>query len=485
MRIPSIALAACLAALACNDSSTGPAGEGELQVTLRTIGGDPDLDGYVLDVDGRVALPMGPNGGTTLRLSAGRHVLELEGVAPNCAVEGGRRHEIDVPAGRMVVAIAVACEATGVRITVATTGLDPDADGYRVLVNGTHRATMAASTTTTVSRLEPGTHLVELAGVAGNCELAGAATQSVTIANREVVPLGFAASCVATSGVIRVEVSTTGSDRDADGYLALLDGQGTISAPIAGASGVGHLTTVPAGTHSVSLDGVAANCAVVGEAVATAVVTVGAPVRDTVEVGFTVDCVLDSGTIHVSTTVTGDPQGTHFTVHPSCDWYYASCPDPIPAPVPLAPDGSATLTVRSGELDLYLTPSSPTCLVTSGQGTRVVIARGSEHEVHFEVGCGPITLRVSAPTTGTNPDTEYAATLWYYDWWYYWPVAIELGVLAADATLTAQAPFPGTYWVSLGGVAANCVVQVANPTAEFLLQPGDTREVVFPVSCGP
>ncbi len=391
-----------------------------------------------------------------------------------------------MPVGTTVLAIAVTCGATGVRITVQTSGPDPDPDGYRVLVNGTHRATIASSGTSTVSRLEPGTHLVELSGVAGNCEFTGPTSRTVTIANREVAPLAFAASCVATTGVIRVEVSTTGSDRDANGYLALLNGQGTISAPIAGSPGVGHLTTVPAGTHSVSLDGVAANCAVVGEAVATAVITVGAPVRDTVVVNFTVDCVPDSGIIRVTTTVTGDPQGAQFTVRAACDDYdYWYCPYPDPAPALLAPDGTATLTARSGGYVVSLHLTSAQCSVTSGQGTPIQVTPGSEHEVHFEVGCGPITLRVSAPTTGTNPDTEYTATLWYYDWWYYWPVAIELGVLAADATLTAQAPFPGTYWVSLGGVAGNCVVQVANPTNEFLLQPGDTREVVFPVSCGP
>src|SRR5690606_33868595 len=133
-----------------------------------------------------------------------------------------------------------------------------------------------------------------------------------------------------------------------------------------------------------SLDGVAANCSVVGEAAPTAAVAVGGPVRDTAAVGFTVDCAPDSGTIHVTTTVTGDPQGVQFTVHAACDYYdYWYCPYPDPAPAPLAPDGTASLTARSGGYVVSLSPSSGRCSVTSGQGTTVQVTPGSEHEVHF------------------------------------------------------------------------------------------------------
>lgn len=484
MRTLSLALAACLAALACNDASTGPAGEGELEVTLRTTGGDPDLDGYVLDLDGRVAFAVGANGTVALRVPAGRHVLELEGVAPNCEVGGGGRREVTVPAGTTALVLAVTCEATGLVLTVQSTGLDPDPNGYRVLVNGNHRATIGASATATVSRLDPGTHQVELSDVAGNCEPVGSAAQSVTVVNRELRPLAFALSCVATTGVIRVEVSTTGADMDADGYVARLDGQGTLPAPIAAPAGVGHLATVPAGSHAVSLDGVAANCAIVGPAAPIATVAVGGLVRDTAVVGFTVDCVPDSGTIHVTTTVTGNPQGAQFTVQAHCDdYYYWYCPYPSPAPALLAPDGTATLTARSGGYVVNLAPSSAQCSVTSGQGTTVQVTPGSEHEVHFDVACVPATVRVSALTTGPNPDPEYTAQVWYYDgWYYYYPILAASGTVAADGSETFELT-PGYYWVVLEDVAANCTV-VGGPTGPgFSIGAGEEYHQVFAVQC--
>ncbi len=484
MRTLSLALAACLAALACDDSSTGPAGEGELEVTLRTTGGDPDLDGYLLDVDGRVAFPVGANGKVALRVTAGSHVLELEGVAPNCEVGGGSRREVAVPTGTTALAIAVTCEATGLVLTVQSAGLDLDPNGYRVLVNGTYRTTIGASATATVTRLDPGTHQVELSDISGNCEPVGPAAQTVTVVNRELRTLAFALSCVATTGVIRVEVSTTGADQDADGYVARLSGHGLISAPIAGPSGVGFLTTVPGGTHSVNLTGVAANCTVVGEAAPFAEVAVGGLVRDTAVVSITVDCVPDSGTIHVTTTVTGDPQGAQFTVQAYCDdYYYWYCPYPSPAPALLAPDGTATLTARSGGYVVNLAPSSAQCSVTSGQGTTLQVTPGSEHEVHFDVACGPATVRVSALTTGPNPDTEYTAQVWYYDgWYYYYPNLAAWGTVAANGSETFELT-PGYYWVVLEDVAANCTV-VGGPTGPgFSIGAGEEYHQAFAVQC--
>lgn len=151
----------------------------------------------------------------------------------------------------------------------------------------------------------------------------------------------------------------------------------------------------------------------------------------------------------------------------------------------LAPDGTATLTARSGGYYVGLELSSAPCSVTAGQGTMVEITAGSEQEVHFDVACGPPTIRVTAPTTGTNPDTEYTVTLWYNKYWGDPDVPIELGVLAANGTLTAEAPFSGYSWVSLGGVADNCTVQAPNPTDLFYLRRGVTHDVIFPVTCGP
>lgn len=59
------------------------------------------------------------------------------------------------------------------------------------------------------------------------------------------------------TGVLRVDVSTSGEDRDADGYMVVLDGQERRSV---GPTGFVVFEDVRTGSHSLELDGVATNC---------------------------------------------------------------------------------------------------------------------------------------------------------------------------------------------------------------------------------
>lgn len=85
------------------------------------------------------------------------------------------------------------------------------------------------------------------------------------------------------SGSVLLRITTTGEDRDGDGYIAALD-CGCFEN--VGINGVATMTDVEAGSHMVLLTGIADNCEVQGANPRW--VTVGA--YETVELTFSVVC---------------------------------------------------------------------------------------------------------------------------------------------------------------------------------------------------
>lgn len=482
MRTRTLMLGACLVFAACDDS-TGPTGSGSLVVSVSTTGGDHDLDGYDLEVDRALSVRIAISSTQELTLDAGRHLVELAGVAANCAVQGESAKEVLVVDGQSVdVRFAVGCSATGVTVRTSTVGLDPDPTGYQLLLDGVPSRTMGATASTVLSRLAPGPHVLELTGIAPTCDADGPTVRTVTVVNAELALVEFPLTCRAAWGAIRVQASTTGSDLDGE-YRASVAGFPGLTAPVNGGSGV--ILQVPAGTHQVQLEDVASNCTAPGGASREATVTVGGTVRDTADVVFAVECLSDRGTIRVTIATSGSTAtGPHTVYLWYYDCYYCSSVDARVTDA--SGNGTVEFTPRSGNYTVTVFPAEACSEATGGSSGPHAVTTGAELEIRFEVTCGPPLLRVTAPTTGTNPDTEYTVTLWYFDyWWYGYDVPIDLGVLEANGTLTAEAPRAGWFWVSLGGVAGNCTVQVANPTAEFYLPHGTTRDVVFPVTCEP
>ena len=484
MRTRTACLGACLALLACSDS-TGPAGDGSITVFANTQGGDPDLDGYDLRIDGDVSVPLSPHGNVTLTLRAGRHQLELQGVAANCGVPEGARREVEIAAvGSGSILFGVTCGATGVSVATGTTGLDHDGDGYLLGVNGLVRST-GANATTVISRLPPGTHTVQLGGVAPNCRAVGPGSATVAVRNAELSPVEFDLQCVATSGLVLVEVTTTGTDPDGE-YTALLGGLSGQSTEVLGGTGV--LALVPPGSHLVTLEDVAPNCAVTGEATRPASVSAGTLVRDTARVSFAVACVLDSGIFRVTTSTAGSELDAQYTVtlfRWVCTGYY-DCGMDVFVSLPTGGTASVDLSARSGSYQVQLGDVAPQCTVTSPNPSgEVSVSVGGVREVHFDVLCGPAVIEVSAPTTGEALDTEYQAVIYYLDYWYYdWAVLTQF-VVPANGTVAFEAPYPNYYYVELRDVAANCTVETENPAPSFYLHQGITQSVVFPVACSP
>ena len=285
-RQPLLILAFLASWVACGGDDLVTPTTGELTVAVSTSGEEPDPDGYTLALDGQPWTSIESNGTGTFTVPEGDHTIELGGLAANCSVAGGLARGVRVLADQdNSVSFEVICVSTagGVRVTTATTGPEPDADGYAVHIDGGDPQTIDINTAVAFTGLAAGDHALELQGIADNCTVAGENPRGVTVVAGEMVETVFEVTCVATLGGITVSTSTTGPGTDNDGYTARVD-DGP-EQPI-GQNGSVALTGIVAGTHSVTLGDVATNCAVEGDNPRS----VDVPVGDPVPVAFRVSC---------------------------------------------------------------------------------------------------------------------------------------------------------------------------------------------------
>jgi Tol biopolymer transport system component len=153
--------------------------------------------------------------------------------------------------------------ATGrLTITTNTSGPEPDADGYAVIINAEAETAIPASGTLQRDNLEAGSHSIRLTGMAANCTVAGENPRNVSIPAGETVTVTFELTCGATTGTLVVTSSSTGFFPDPDGYLITVDGESR--GPLGG-SDQRTLDNAPTGVHQIGLSGLIANCRVQGE----------------------------------------------------------------------------------------------------------------------------------------------------------------------------------------------------------------------------
>jgi hypothetical protein len=102
--------------------------------------------------------------------------------------------------------------ATGeIALTVITTGVDIDANGYSVRVAPGSNRRIGPTETITLSRLLPGLYTLQLSGMATNCMLQGDDPGPVTVQAGQTTEVEFAITCIATTGSVRVEVALRAS----------------------------------------------------------------------------------------------------------------------------------------------------------------------------------------------------------------------------------------------------------------------------------
>jgi len=175
-------------------------------------------------------------------------------------------------------------------VITSTTGASPDPDGYSVTVDDATSQSIATNSTSGVSftGLTPGSHKVELTGVAANCTVTAPNPRTVSVTAGGPNATTFAIACVAlppTTGSLAVTTTTAGASPDPDGYTVTVDGGGGASRPIQINQTITFNDLVP-GSHGVVLSGIAGNCTVSGGTSQSVNITAGALST----ASFSVDC---------------------------------------------------------------------------------------------------------------------------------------------------------------------------------------------------
>lgn len=120
---------------------------GVLQVSTVTAGLDQDPDGYVVHVDGDSGHPIATNGTLTLdSLEAGKHVLELTGLADNCVPVGdtGRTVTIGLSASTDVL-FQVRCKSLDWIAFLSDVEVEGQNDIYMMRLDSTERIKLTAT----------------------------------------------------------------------------------------------------------------------------------------------------------------------------------------------------------------------------------------------------------------------------------------------------------------------------------------------------
>ena len=359
----------------------------------------------------------------------------------------------------------VTAPTTGtIEITTATSGPEPDADGYAVSIDDGAETPLGVNATVQHDDLDPGTHSVRLTGMAANCSVEGQNPRTIAVTGDAMAQVGFAITCRATTGSLEVTAATSGPSPDPDGYTITLDGtdRGTL-----GVTGPVTMEGLTPGSHAVGLSGIAANCQVQGDNPQTATVTAGASTTVT----FAITCTApppSSGTLRITTSTTGpDPDGNG----------YAFAVDGGTSQ-PIAVSTTATLAnVAAGAHTVRLSGVASNCSVQGTNPRSVTVSGGATADVTFAVTCSASTgsLEITTTTTGGAPDQDG------------YTVAVDNASplpIAGTATLPVPGVSPGVHQITLGGLATNCRVDGDNPRSVTVV-PGATNTVAFNVNCGP
>jgi hypothetical protein len=370
-----LALSLLAGQISCDgDSGTGPGSlTGRIEIATSTSGANLDPDGFTVTVDGAQNQSIGSNGAAAFSgVAAGDHDVELTGVSANCTVEGDNPRSVTVSGGGVTAtAFEITCAPTGaIEVTVSTTGVDLDPDGYLVTVNGSRSQSIGVNASVTFTEVTAAEQTVELTGLAPNCSVGGGNPRSLTVPAGETARTAFAVTCTGTTGSISVTTSTTGVNPDPDGYTVVISRVG--GSPI-GANATVVIPGLGPGEYEVTLSGLASNCqwAPTVGAVMLATVSVGA----TTPVTFAVTCFsAPLGTLRVRASTTGPPP---FFI------YFVGIDGQEEGAVSVNGTAEFQLSAEAHRVSLDV---GPTCSVADN-GRTVQVVSGTTVETAFSVTC--------------------------------------------------------------------------------------------------
>ena len=115
-------------------------------------------------------------------------------------------------------------EPGALELTTVSTGMDLDADGYAIEVDGDQAATVAVNAVATIDDLAAGNHAVRLVGVQANCTVAGDNPRTVSVSSGEEAAVEFTVEC--QDALIGQIVFFSDRDGNVEIYAMNLDGSG-------------------------------------------------------------------------------------------------------------------------------------------------------------------------------------------------------------------------------------------------------------------
>ena len=450
----------------------GPQG-GALVVVVSTTGTDLDPDGYAISVEDVSTSPIPTNGAVTFTdLEDGDYVVTIDGVANNCSLtDGPRSRTVTVTSSAsasMTFYVHCSPPAGSLVVDVTTTGTDVDADGYMVSVGETITKTVSTNGSATFEGLAAGEYLVELSGVAGNCQVVIDETpnpRTITLTPGASTATTFFVHCQPVAGALVVDVSTFGAGPEPDGYSISVDGLRTKTVS---ANGAALFEQLLAGEHVVGLGDMTEGCYAEGANPRTVDVAPGSSTRASLRV-------FCGGAAHRGVRVEVSTGGSD----PDPDGYTISL-DGGP-PIPVATDGSVTLTdLDPGGHTVRIDGLTENCALSDGPEFRdVTVTSEALAVVRFDVECESISrpgtgsMWVKARTSGENRDPDgYRITV---DETLSRTVPINGGILFADISA-------GEHTVRIEGIAVNCSLD-GRPTRVVTVPAGETVQFRFFIDC--
>ncbi len=380
----------------------------------------------------------------------------------------------------LALLFTVACESgtgpfTGsLRVTAATTGGDLDLNGYTVRVDDVQRATLATNGVAVITDLATGNHAIALGNVASNCSPSATNPSAAMVpALAETTTVVFAIACVVTG--VHVTTTTTGLDLDANGYIVQI---GTTDPTTVATNGTVDITRLTAGSQSVTLSGLAANCAVSGDNPQSVTLVTG----EVLTVAFQLSCVATTGVIEVTAATTGidlDADGYSVQVGTTSK--------------PLGINGTTRFPDLSGSQSVSLSGMSANCSVAGDNPRTIQVTTGGltrdTARTTFDVTCvsNHGSLRIATTTTGADFDAngydvvvdEYCDYDYYYGYYCY---STWEGTVGVNDVVTLPNIVIGDHSVLVRDVARNCTVANPNPRTVTVPSAG-LVEAAFAISC--
>jgi hypothetical protein len=458
-----------------------PGPTGTVHVTTTTSGPVPTVP-YLVTVnpcDPVYVCPgrqLSPNGSASIQLSPGSYTLALANVPANCTVAQPHSVTVTVVVNQTVNAsFAVSCvviQGGSIQISAPTTGAVPESP-YEAVVNPCDlvhpcSASIAAGRTGTIVQV-PGSYTVTLDNVPAICTVAEPRSVAVTVTASQTVTVSFSVTCP-PPGSVRVRATVTGPNPDQQ--FTVLEGACDYYDYLCNSKqltvgGTVEFSLAP-GTYPIALSDVAQHCSV--DLPNPRSVTVVANVET--EITFAVTCVAMT-TIRVSTPTTGVDKDPSYLVGVSNCFGGFACPQEY-----VQAGGTVEFLVISGTHTVQLIDVASNCTVSGANPVEVTTTAPSSTDVTFQVTCTALpVVRVTAPTSGTNPDASYSVVNETTCDYYY---SCDQKVLPATGTVEFKVPV-GSYVFRLIDIASNCAVTGLNPATVHVVT--GTTDLVFPVTC--